>query len=252
MLRLFTRRFWPPPANFTSKSLQVCLGEGKNQTPSVLEEQRCLAPLLGSTRAWILWRARSYSLSNGSPGFPLSLDWHHLKSWVLDTGPPGISSGTGKVSLDIFLQQVTSVQKSGLQEMTPWEAEGHRDSARHQLTMPLHEPLHCFGSWFPLKKCLLNRVSSATKLYYLRLNYSVNTHYGNTKHELPFYMPAKKRLVLQQLYTKASWSYQLITWEKSKSPNDFCITRDKMTTSCNLTTYMHLKTLPGQNIFPFR
>ena len=57
------------------------------------------------------------------------------------------------------------------------------------------------------------------------------------KHKLPFYTP-RRRLVLQQSYTKASWSYQLITWEKSKSPNDFCITRDKMTTSCNLTTYM--------------
>lgn len=109
----------------------ACLGKGKNhRLPQSWEEQPCSGPALGSTQGQrSLWRARSYSLSNGSPGFPLSLDYHHLKSWVLDTGPPGISSGIGKVSLDILLQQVTSVQKSDLQEMTPWEAEGHRDSA---------------------------------------------------------------------------------------------------------------------------
>ena len=126
----FTRRFWSPPANYKQVSW-ACLGKGKNhRLPQSWEEQPCSGPALGSTQGQrSLWRARSYSLSNGSPGFPLSLDYHHLKSWVLDTGPPGISSGIGKVSLDILLQQVTSVQKSDLQEMTPWEAEGHRDSA---------------------------------------------------------------------------------------------------------------------------
>ena len=90
-----------------------CLGKGKNhRPPQSWEEQCCSVPALGSTQGQQSpWRAKSYSLSlsNGTPSFPLSLDCHHLKYWVFDTGPPGISSATGTVSLDIFLQQVTLV-----------------------------------------------------------------------------------------------------------------------------------------------
>lgn len=100
----------------------------KPQTSSVLGGTALLCPRSGLHSEAAITVESTFSLSSGTPSFPLSLDCHHLKSWVCDTGSPGISLGTGKVSLDT-LQQVTLVQKSDLQEMTPWKVAGYRDSA---------------------------------------------------------------------------------------------------------------------------